>query len=104
MPNYFAMRDDRKFTAADFEAGHRFDGLRFQVPAFTGEKYFAFTQGTFDGFTAIVLETGLGQLITSHFIFESSGRIDDVFKRFWVASVPYNQELSSHYIELRRGN
>ena len=104
MANYFAMRDDRNFTAADFEAGHRFDARRWQVPGFTGAKYFAFTQGAREGFTALVLETAGAQLITDHFLFEGIMEVHGEIKIIWVATTRYYQGVSDHYIELRSGN
>ena len=105
MPNYFAMRDDRNFTVADFEAGHPFEARRWQVPGFTGAKYFAFTLSVFEPeFTAIVLESAANQLITDHFLAEDILVVDGQPRHIWVATTRYYQQVSDHYIELRNGN
>ena len=102
---YFAMRDDRFFTAADFVAGVPFTTNMVDIPTFEGEKYFGFAVELGFVVDRFILDTGWNQDTTEAF---ESGVIIVIGERpnrrrlmCWISEIPFYDTLSGHAFELR---
>ena len=93
---YFAIKEDRSFTAGDYVAGTRFNGDLFTVPEFDGDRYFGIAFDPEVEPSHIVLATGASQDIMQDMTQEADVTIGFARLETWVSDHVFFPAMSGH--------
>ena len=99
---FLAIKASSHFTELDFAEGavEVDDGVRFEIPIFSENSYFAIAVESGFIFRKIILDTGYNQDMTDQFSDPVGMSLSFASYSLYVSKLPYYQSLSGHDVVL----